>query len=98
MINRTLIVATPRSWGTMFQDQIRSNTPGCFTFGQPYHDFVNSNLLPYNEFISGIDAISKFLGSIQGIPFVCKLEPHHIYHVDSRQFVPLEKLNLKIYS
>jgi hypothetical protein len=98
MINKILVVATPRSWGTMFQDLIQSNTPECFTFGQPYHDFVTGDPLPYNEFISGIDAISKFLGSIQGIPFVCKLEPYHVYHVDSLQFVPLEKFNLKIYS
>jgi hypothetical protein len=98
MINRTLIVATPRSWGTILQDQIRLKNLGCLSFGQPYHDFVTDGPLPYNEFISGIDAISKFLGSIHGIPFVCKLEPYHIYHVDSFQFVPLEKFNLKIYS
>ena len=99
MPEKILIAATPRSWGTMLQMHFRENIPDCLSLGQPYHGFIADNSpMPFSDLISGIDAVSKFLASMQGIPFVGKIEPYHIYHPETRQFVPLEKFNLKMYS
>jgi hypothetical protein len=98
MQTKILILATPRSWGTIFQDNVRNDsTVRMLSFGQPYHKFVSNGVLPYTDFATGTHAITTFLDMLQ-LSFVCKIEPYQIYHIPSSQLLDLDRLNLRMYS